>query len=263
MKKAVYENKTDPFTLDLACWLDPLPHLHKEIELVYVVSGSTLAYADRNCTALKEGDLFISFPNQVHYYENASRGEYYLLILSPDLLFGLKNLFYENTPKQNVIHLSKKENISRLFLETLNRKNDSYSDTAIVGLINQAFAELLPKFNLKPRIRTDNTTLQNIINYCNENYEFDITLDDLADALHMSKYHISHLFNSKLGLSFSTYINTLRINRACELLEETDKKTTDISNEIGFGSIRSFNRAFLQHMDMTPVQYRKLTKQKQ
>ena len=76
----------------------------------------------------------------------------------------------------------------------------------------------------------------------------------------MSKYHISHLFNNKLGISFNTYINTLRINTACDLLEETDKKTTDISEEIGFGSIRSFNRAFLQIMDMSPLQYRKLVK---
>ncbi len=262
MKKAVYENKTDPFTIDKACWLDPLPHLHKEIEVIYVIQGSTLAYADRNCIPLKEGDLFISFPNQVHYYENATHGEYYLLIVSPDILFGVKNLFYENIPKQNAVHFAQNNDISFILNKIFEKIEKPYSDTAIVGLINMVFAEALPYFKLKPRIKTDNTTLQNIINYCNEKYEFDITLDDIANALHISRYHISHLFNSKIGLSFSNYINNLRINKACELLEETDKKTTDISTEIGFGSIRSFNRAFLQQMDMTPIQYRKLTKQK-
>ena len=48
----------------------------------------------------------------------------------------------------------------------------------------------------------------------------------------------------------------LRIDKACDLLEETDKKTADISEDVGFGSIRTFNRAFLQISGITPLKYR-------
>ena len=78
----------------------------------------------------------------------------------------------------------------------------------------------------------------------------------MAEDLHMSKYHISHLFSEKLNISFSTYISIIRIDAACELLEETDKKTSDISEEVGFGSIRSFNRAFMHLTGTSPLQYR-------
>ena len=57
-------------------------------------------------------------------------------------------------------------------------------------------------------------------------------------------------------LNFSDYINTLRVRRASRLLEKTDKKIADISEDVGFGSIRSFNRAFLDVMKMTPKEFR-------
>ena len=217
-----------------------------------------------NCShwkiAIKNGDLFVCFPNQVHYYEESQIGEYYLIIVSPELFFGLKNTFNENVPKNNVIEIGLGTELDSLLDKALEQSTKPYGTTISVGLLNQVIGTVFQQFKLKPRIKTDNSTLQNILNYCNRNFTTDLILEDIAEALHLSKYHISRLFNNKLGLSLNTYINTLRINEACDLLEDTDKKTTDISEEIGFGSIRSFNRAFLQIMDMSPLQYRKLVK---
>lgn len=260
LKNVIYENKSDPIHFSIARTLAPLRHLHKEIEIIYVKSGSAKAYADRICTKIEPGDLFVCFPNQVHYYEEVQIGEYYLIIISPEVFFGLKNLFNENIPKNNVVNIGNDQEIVSLLDKAVSKMENTYGETVKAGLINQAIGSIFDRFVLKPRIKTDNSTLQNILNYCNLNFATDIILEDVAEALHLSKYHISHLFNSKLGMGFNVYINTLRIDKACDLLEETDKKTTDISEEIGFGSIRSFNRAFLQIMDMSPLQYRKLIK---
>ena len=51
-----------------------------------------------------------------------------------------------------------------------------------------------------------------------------------------------------------------RVREACHLLLYTDRKIADISEEVGFGSIRSFNRAFLKLIDLTPAQYRNIQK---
>jgi transcriptional regulator GlxA family with amidase domain len=115
---------------------------------------------------------------------------------------------------------------------------------------------ILPELELKPMIKTNNSTLQEVLLYCSSNFAEDITLDDVSGALHISKFHISHLLNEKLGLSFVTYLNTLRIHNACDLLEDTDKKMAEISADVGFGSIRSFNRAFQTAMNMSPSDYR-------
>lgn len=262
MKNIFYENKSKPIILSHAKTLGALPHLHKEVEAIYVVKGRALAYADRARTEIKSGDLFVSFPNQVHYYTDVDKGEYYLMIISPDVLFGLKGLFNENVPKQNVLHVGNGSEEQKLFEKSIEEIKLPYGTTVAAGMLNQAFGRLFPRFELKLRIKSDNSTLHSILNYCNLNYATDITLDDAAEALHLSKYHISHLFNNKLGIGFNTYVNTLRVDKACDLLEETDKKTADISEETGFGSIRSFNRAFLQIMDMSPQQYRNKLKPK-
>ena len=61
-------------------------------------------------------------------------------------------------------------------------------------------------------------------------------------------------------MSFNNCINTFRINKSCDLLGETDKKISEISEEVGFGSIRTFNRAFMEIMNLTPLEYRTQTK---
>ena len=255
MKKIEYENRADTLTFASDMRLGPTPHLHKDVELIYVINGESHARADRKDEMIKTGDLFISFPNQIHYYEGSKTGEYLILIFSPDILFELKNILYDNVPKKNILCDMQNSEIVKLLLKAANTDGD-YRRTFSAGLINQIMAMILPEIGIKPRIKTDNTTLQSILNYCQKNFAEELSLEKLAEDLHMSKYHISHLFSEKLNISFSTYISIIRIDAACELLEETDKKTSDISEEVGFGSIRSFNRAFMHLTGTSPLQYR-------
>lgn len=255
MKNIMFENRTQPFSISIPTTLSPTPHFHKDIEIVYVIDGECHICADRKEDIIKTGDIFVSFPNQIHYYEGAKRGNYLLVIFSPDILFNLKEILYDNIPKTNVLHGISSAEFIKLLLKA-EQENGEYSQTVIAGLLNQSMASMLSRFDLKPRIKTNNTTLQEVLNYCSSNFAGDITLDDVAEALHISKFHISHLLNNKLGLSFNTYLNSLRINSACDLLEDTDKKMADISEDVGFGSIRSFNRAFQNAMNMSPLQYR-------
>lgn len=255
MEKILYENKTEPIHTSRPHSLGPRPHLHKEIEIVYVLKGESDAYVDRKCHHIKNGDLFISFPNQVHYYEGSVLGQYYLIIINPETVYGLKEVMYDNIPLSNVISLSRGNEIAKLLKRAI-KADGKYSETMKAGYLNQAFGHIMEQLELTPRIKTDHSTLKDILKYCTNNFTENISLDDVAENMHLNKYHISHLFNEKLGINFNSYINMLRINKACNLLEDTDKKTADISEDVGFGSIRSFNRAFLKIMNTTPVKYR-------
>ncbi len=262
MKNILYENKLEPFQLSIVTGLLPQPHIHKEVELIYVEEGYATAYADKKCYHLKKGELFISFPNQVHYYESSINGIYYLAIINPNALFELKDILYNNIPVSNIFNSPKMPKISNILNSAITSENGDFSNTLKSGLLNQAFGLIMPDLPLKPRIKTDNSTLNIVLKYCIENFSDDITLDSISRNLHMNKYHISHLLSQKLGISFNSYINMLRVDKACELLEETDKKTADISEEVGFGSIRSFNRAFTKILNITPLKYRNQYKTK-
>jgi AraC-like DNA-binding protein len=60
-----------------------------------------------------------------------------------------------------------------------------------------------------------------------------------------------------MGKSLPTFVNELRISRACRLLSETDTSITRISQDCGFENLSNFNRQFLRHTSRTPSQYRK------
>ena len=119
---------------------------------------------------------------------------------------------------------------------------------------------LLPKFTLKTISAEKNSTFYNIIDFCTHNFREDITLDIIAEKLHLNKYYISHLINKRLKQNFNEYINNLRIAEACNLLRESDKKIADISEDVGFGTIRSFNRAFKLSIGVSPAEYRSNSK---
>ena len=253
MKNATYEYRISKFFTEVVHELTLSPHFHKEIEAVYVKDGCAVAYADKNCCKLTKGDLFISFPNQIHYYTE-SEGEFLLIIFNSSIIFDMKEFLYNHIPTDNVISLINTPLVK--MIDDIPKISGEYKYIIQVGLLNQIFGNILPGFEFNPQIQTDNSTLKNILNYCEENFHTDISLDILSDNLHLNKYHISHLFNQKLNMSFRDYINTLRINRACDLLDETDKKIAAISEEVGFGSIRSFNRAFIKSRKKTPIEYR-------
>lgn len=78
----VYENKTEALTMQFGSGLSGIIHLHKELELVYVESGKAVAYADKNSYILNKGDVFITFPNQIHYYETIEYGSFAVIIFS-------------------------------------------------------------------------------------------------------------------------------------------------------------------------------------
>ena len=88
------------------------------------------------------------------------------------------------------------------------------------------------------------------------NKEFFVALDLLEKELHISKYYISHTLSSKLHMGFNDYVNSLRISNACRLLKKSDRSITEISDLVGFNTLRTFNCAFFKQMGMTPSEYR-------
>ena len=105
--------------------------------------------------------------------------------------------------------------------------------------------------------QADSLTLRSIVSFCAQNYSRELTLATLEQELHLSKYYISHLFGSKIGTGFNDYINALRVSEACRYLRRTNKSITEISALVGFGTMRTFNRAFIKQVGMSPSEYRK------
>ena len=244
-------------TLPLRCNL----HLHHELELVYLLEGETLACADTVQLTLKPGDVFLTFPNQIHRYETLKTEKYLLFIIKPEILPDFLDLFTMNTPSSPVIaNVRELPHIHRLFLQLFEACSDKahpFADSRKRGYLLALFSELLPNIPVEQMTMNDSGALRSIVSFCTRNFSEDLSLSVLEEKLHLNKYYISHLFSSRLGIRFNDYINSLRISEACRYLLNTTHSITEISEMVGFNTLRTFNRAFIKQLGVSPTEYRK------
>jgi AraC-like DNA-binding protein len=96
-----------------------------------------------------------------------------------------------------------------------------------------------------------------IIEYLEDNVNKSISLSDVSDKLGYSYNYLSSFFKKFFQIGFSELVNEYKINNACQLLSETSKSILEISQEIGYDSLRTFNRTFLEIVGKTPTLFRK------
>jgi AraC-like DNA-binding protein len=77
-----------------------------------------------------------------------------------------------------------------------------------------------------------------------------------AAELGMSESRFSRFFRRATGNTFTDFVNLVRVNRACQLLMETDRQVTRICYEVGFNNVANFNRRFREIKGMTPSEFR-------
>ena len=101
-----------------------------------------------------------------------------------------------------------------------------------------------------------------ITDFVSANYKKDIKLSDVASVSGLDYHYLSRYFHKMFNMSFRDYLNSYRLEDALYLLENSDKKLSDIAFECGFQSIRSFNACFKERFLKTPSKYRKCDKVK-
>jgi AraC-like DNA-binding protein len=261
---AMYENKKDDFhcrnELSGSYPLAFGAHLHYHLELVYMVEGCTTCAVDTGEYTLQSGDVLLVFPNQVHRYDPSDTEKYLLFIINPDMMPELSRSFAGAAPTSPIVRGVGNDPYMHELLMTLSRTEQmpaDYRDAITKGYLLAFFGELLSRMDFKESNQGDSLTLRSIVSYCAQNYSRELTLATLEEELHLSKYYISHLFGSKIGTGFNDYINALRVSEACRYLRRTNKSITEISTLVGFGTLRTFNRAFFKQVGMSPSDYRK------
>lgn len=96
-----------------------------------------------------------------------------------------------------------------------------------------------------------------VLTYITENYRDPISAEALADQLGMSLSKFSRFFRKATGNSFTDFLCRIRINKACQLLMNTEHYVTNVCYEVGFQNVANFNRRFLQVKGLTPKEFRR------
>lgn len=257
---AFWENRTDALHISQRTHLGCAAHLHHHLELVLFLEGDCVGFADTERCEIAAGDAFLAFPEQVHRFESHAPERFYILIADPELMPELSQLFTGPLPESALIKGGAQD---PLVLEATKRliemKNpQTVSEKAVQkGLLLTVFGRILQGCKLSQGRTGGPHAFRAVVEYCTKNYQKELSLSVLERELHVSKYYVSHLFSERMQLSFNDYVNSLRVAHACRYLGADELSVTEICTQVGFSTLRTFNRAFQKQMGCSPSEYRK------
>lgn len=103
----------------------------------------------------------------------------------------------------------------------------------------------------------DKKLIQSVLNYIEKNYQDGVTLDEAAEHVHISPFYLSKLFKKELKINFVSYVMERKIEKAKDLLENTDMPVLNIAMELNYKEANYFSKVFKKVTGMTPSAYRK------
>ncbi|MEG1879733.1 MAG: helix-turn-helix domain-containing protein [Oscillospiraceae bacterium] len=265
------ENRS--YTSDTKVWvatyedIDFAAHWHKEIEILFVSKGRYKVSLNNKKFIAKTGDVIVCGSGDVHRCSHDESGSIMCVLVFETDVIG--KVYNKNRCVKNYISAADLEkyglnlnlqNGFSVIKEELATKGD-YGKFVIEAELSKMWAYLSRNFkddnNIKNIYNGVLDKLQNLLTYIDENYAEDITLEVAANLLNYSVFHFSKLFANLMGISFIKYLNIIRVEKAIELIMNTDKNFTDIGNLCGFNCTRSFNRQFKEVTGTTPSEFKK------
>ena len=99
--------------------------------------------------------------------------------------------------------------------------------------------------------------LQRVKKHIEENYSEAISLEKAAQIAATERTYFSTFFRNKVGITFTDWLRQFRVAKAIDIIKTRDQSICDTAFEVGFGDLRSFERAFKRYTNMTAREFRK------
>lgn len=235
-------------------------HLHLHAEIVYVSAGRLTLHTETDSYPMAAGDACLLFPNQPHGFTSTPSSTAHTLNFTPDYCAELSDVLLTKTAAAPVFSLPDGgREFYAIYCAAAARQSitSMWSDTACRALTLSLACIALEHLTLTEPATLGQRSVRLIVRYCMERYTAHVSLDEMSREIHVSKYHISHLFSSELHTSFPEYIRFLRVSRAKYLMAYyPSMSVTEVAFACGFESLRTFHRAFSALCGVTPLAYR-------
>lgn len=253
-------------------------HWHSYGEIIVVGPGETNIYKINQSTYnLEEGDFVLAWPMEMHEVVDADREHSLVIQFSNSFMSSLFDLqrimhFYRNL--HVICKNAHPELTGKLHGIVDKMRTYFYSEEANRELkccmllmefmltLDEHRRDFAPELKTSENEAYSDDVLRRMIvvtDYIKNN----LTADDLSQAAMaemagISKDYFSRIFKNVTGMNYSKWLNTVRLEKATELLSQNDMTLTEVAMLSGFQSIPSFNRVFRKEKGMAPGEYRNL-----
>lgn len=239
-----------------------VPHIHTALEILYLLSGSATVMRGKKSNPLLAEDFIVLNPWEPHWTFVKDGTHTLSFYISAEFLRDNK---VENIDCCSCYCLEKRQYVEaiRNLLALLYKhiENETTQNTLtttsylyrLAALLNQEFGT--GKSVNQPQ-GEDFHRLQHILAYTTAHYAEPITLTDVAKEMYLSSGYVSKKFQHYIGIPFSDYLRTLRLQHAVHLLTETSQPVGEIALNCGFANVNTFIQNFKTEYKSTPREYR-------
>ncbi len=251
-------------------------HWHNEFEFVFVETGPIDCLIGQERIRMEKGDGMFINSGIIHRFESAGEGQMPNILFSPVFIAGKRTSIYEKFISPVLLsgcsHIPFCQNVSwqKNILDTFQKLYETAQtqrmmrELEIHTLVCSMWSELfLHIYDSLSPAKADksillHSRLQLMLQFIHEQYQGQITLDDIADSASISKSEALRCFHTGIETTPVNYLISYRLNRAKELLLTTKNTITDISLSVGFDHIGYFIRTFKKAFGMTPKAFRSI-----
>lgn len=231
-------------------------HIHAEMEIVTVNSGVLTMAVDGREYEIPEGCGLIIPPFSPHAFHSKRTNLCHVFVFSEVVVPYFFEFIKENVPTDHLFRVS--DAAAALCDCLLPHKQNSADYITAEAVLAPFCRDVYVGCTFAPRTRVYSDIFSKMIDYIKLHFAENIGLEDVAHAIGAHPVTLSKTCSKSMGVGFHYYLQYQRCAYAANLLRTSDMSVTEIALSSGFGSIRSFNRAFLQIYNMTPTEYKKL-----
>ncbi len=219
-------------------------------ERTYIIDGTFIELSKRDVALIKPYELHSTdggmYSRHLLYFKDAYLDRFFTAEAKKELLSFFKR-------KKLTLNSENHEKLKKLLVELKRDSNNFLLFCEIMKLFNESCHSDENNMEISAR----NRLISRIVEYLANNYLEIKSLDSLADRFFITKHYLCRLVKKETGVSVITYINTHKLQLACEKLQFTRKNIEEIASECGFNSSMYFCKAFKKNMGVSPGEYRK------
>lgn len=224
-----------------------------------VVAGKGIYQLNNVSYPLQEGDLFLAKPNQLITYaaDETDPWEYYWVGFNG----ACANQLVQQTPFSDLHPVHHCKNLSTvreaLYNIYLSRGPEPHCEAMMTGYLYIFMGHLMKEArDSLPSVGSSSSQyMLAAIKYIQFNYSHDISVDDIAKAVGVSRSHLYRVFMACMGQSPIDYLTSYRISEACNLLKTSHLSIAEIAVSVGFFDQFYFSRVFKKVRGVPPSRY--------
>lgn len=235
----------------LAC----IPHINAELEVIHVTEGTVDVSVGDVTLSVPAGSAVLILPYQPHCFQprGEATGRVYMF------RFRIASEFYNSrcTAGTAPFILNLSPTLDAWLREAVKLAETHPDETTAKALFYPIIAEYLEQENAAASHSPHALLVHRIMDYILNHLQDKITLKTLSAHFGINPASLSKLIKDYTHISFTDFVNNIRIERAIELIGGQDLSVTEAASQAGFGSVRNFNRVFQDTLGITPSEYRK------